>query len=744
MLLFEEHSGRERRGFSMRRLLFTLLIFLATAVSHSDPGTEEARIQGNSLVHHDLKVSLDPQGHRFAAEDRITIPQSSACDLHFSLHKGLEPVSLTPGVTVVRKSGNEEAVPLETYSLTLPPGINTFVLKFGGEVHHPLAPAGNGPARGARDTPGIISKEGVFLSGSTHWYPQFGEELITFDLEVKLPSDWDAVSQGERTLHEIKGGSKQVQWHCPYPQEEIFVVAAPFFEFSRPTEHVQAMVFLREQDKDLAEKYLLAAGRYIGMYDRLIGPYPYKKFALVENFWETGYGMPSFTLMGPKVIRFPFIIDSSYPHEILHNWWGNGVFPDPESGNWSEGLTAYLSDHFIQEQRGTASQYRRDTLQKYSDYVSKEKDFPLSEFRSRHNSATEAIGYGKALMFFHMLQMQLGDKDFVKALREFYRDRKFKFASFDDIRKSFETVSGKDLRRTFAQWVDKHGAPQLKISNTGVRKEGDEYVVQALLEQVQDGRPYLLNVPVAITAEGRDQAYQGVVRMTKKRKEVKFRLFHAPLRIDVDPEFDLFRRLAREEIPPALTQAFGAKKLTIIIPSSASDALAKAYRLLAQSWTNSGPEEVRVIDDSEIAALPTDTSVIIPGWENRFLREMPSELAKYGVRMDSDSLTIGKETFPRTHHSVAITIRNPKSDNLSLTWIASDTAEAIRGLARKLPHYHSYSYLVFKGEEPTFVAKGYWPPLQSPLTVFVPRDGGCISRVEMGKLKTRKPLATLQ
>ena len=70
------------------------------------------------------------------------------------------------------------------------------------------------------------------------------------------------------------------------------------------------------------------------MYRQLIGPYPYGKFALVENFWETGYGMASFTLLGPQVIRFPFILNSSYPHEILHNWWGNSVFVDYASGNW--------------------------------------------------------------------------------------------------------------------------------------------------------------------------------------------------------------------------------------------------------------------------------------------------------------------------------------------------------------------------------------------------------------------------
>jgi len=41
-----------------------------------------------------------------------------------------------------------------------------------------------------------------------------------------------------------------------------------------------------------------STGQYLEMYEKLIGPYPYSKFALIENFWETGYGMPSFTLPG--------------------------------------------------------------------------------------------------------------------------------------------------------------------------------------------------------------------------------------------------------------------------------------------------------------------------------------------------------------------------------------------------------------------------------------------------------------
>ena len=209
---------------------------------------------------------------------------------------------------------------------------------------------------------------------------------------------------------------------------------------------VKALAFLRKPDQALADRYLDATAQYLDMYRDLFGPYPYSKFALVENFWETGYGMPSFTLLGEQIIRFPFILTSSYPHELLHNWWGNGVFVELAGGNWCEGLTAYLADHLIAEQRGQGADHRRAILQRVTNYVTPENDFPVSRFQSRHDGVTEAIGYGKTAMIWNMLRDKVGDAQFIKALQAFYRDNRFREASFDDIRKSFEAVSGLDLR----------------------------------------------------------------------------------------------------------------------------------------------------------------------------------------------------------------------------------------------------------------------------------------------------------
>lgn len=698
-------------------------------------------VHGAERIHHDLEVRLNPKDRSFSAQDRVTIPDG--IEPLFSLHEGLKPSSPTPGVTIMQRTDSRKGFPVESFFISRPVGLKTVVIEYGGKIYHPLKLFGKEHARGFKQTPGIISEGGVYLGGHTFWYPAFGESLLTFTLQVSLPTHWDAVSQGKRTHHDRKSEGTVVRWESAKPHDGIHIVAAPFVEYTRQAGNALAMVFLRDPDEGLADKYLDATAQYLAMYEDLIGPYPYHKFALVENFWETGYGMASFTLMGPRIIRFPFILHSSYPHEILHNWWGNSVFADFDKGNWSEGLTAYLSDHLIKEMRGDGVEHRQQTLQKYADYVLEERDFPLIRFRSRHSSSSEAVGYGKSLMVFHMLRQILGDETFSRGLQTFYRQYQFRWASFEDLQKSFEAVSQKKLDTFFDQWTTRSGAPRLQVSRAEVQAEGSGYVLTALIEQVQPEGPYMLQIPIAVTMEGSDTTLQAVVSMDQRALQWQLTLPGRPLRIDVDPEFDVFRRLDRKETPAALTQALGARRMLILLPSTASRKDLDAYRGLAQSLSKSGPDAVDIQLDNHIGHMPSDRSVVLLGWGNAFYSDILDALKPYDVTIQETQVHIGQTTIPRKGHTIVVTARHLKNADASLTWIASDMPEALSGLGRKLPHYHKYSYLGFRGEEPDNIAKGRWPVFDSPMTVFVPSVDGTISQVKTGKLQPRKPLATL-
>ncbi|MBF0503353.1 MAG: M1 family peptidase [Candidatus Riflebacteria bacterium] len=561
----------------MRRLLTVsfCLVLLAQTV-FADTG----------LVHHDLMAKIDPEKNTLSVSDVISVPESLRHrDLYFLLSSDLTATSPTPGVSLEIASGSIEArqfgmvdedfaalasgVSLRKHILHIPEALATFTLEWNGRINHGILQQEKEYARGFSETSGIISSAGVYLAGSSRWIPWFNDGLITFSLTTSLPATWDSVSQGTRTDHRLEQGRWVTRWEATDPMEQIYLIAAPFTEYSRKCGDVDMMAFLRKPEETLATTYLETTGQYLEMYKKLIGPFPFSKFALVENFWETGYGMPSFTLLGEKIIRFPFILHSSYPHELLHNWWGNGVYVKSGSGNWSEGITAYLADHLIKEQQGQGQEYRQTLLQKYSDYVKPSGDFPLKSFRSRFDAASEAIGYGKAAMMWEMLREQVGDDDFIKSWQSFFRKNRFQTATFDDIRNSFSEVTGKDLGAFFRQWVDRVGAPDLRLSGVTLKTTNDGTHLAFTISQAQKEEPFDLDIPVEVFLE--KDVIESKVHLGGREQSYDLVFSDKPVALRVDPRFNVFRRLHYLETSPALSKIFGDQSPLILLPSMADE-----------------------------------------------------------------------------------------------------------------------------------------------------------------------------
>jgi aminopeptidase N len=696
---------------------FLLTLLAAPAAHAATPGP----------VQHDIHATLEPRAHAITVTDHVTVPQELvAADgaVRFVLDAGMTVQAADPRLPVAETHGNAALAPRPgvpapgRYRIYLPPGQSTFTLTYSGTVFAP-------PGRGGVDTPGLIDEEGALLSGASRWYPQVqgpddtGNALVAFQLTTEVPAAWEVVSQGDRLADGTEDERRTVTWAEGHPQDEIYLVAGPYTEYDQPGGPAFSMVFLREPDEALAERYLTPTTTYIARYSRLIGPYPYAKFALVENRWETGFGMPSFTLMGPGVIRLPFIVDTSYPHEILHNWWGNGVFLDPAGGNWAEGLTAYLADHLMRERKGQGAAYRREALQRYADFVKAGRDFPLAQFTARHGEVSQSVGYDKGLMLFHMLRRRMGDDAFRAALRAFYREKKFTRAGFGDVEAVFSRAAATDLHAVFGQWLNRTGAPALAVDPVRADPEGNGYRLSLTLRQTQDGAPYRLRVPLAVTLTGRPRAVWRHVDVTSKVTPVVLSLPARPLWLEVDPEFDLFRRLAIEETPPALSGLFGAEKVLFVLPSKASDEALYGYGRLADAWRNLAEGTARTVLDDELTTLPSDgTAVWLLGWNNRFRRQALAALAAQADVMLTDSgVLLPGGPVPIADHALVFAAR--QKGGAPLGWIAADNPASLPGLARKLPHYGKYGFLAFAGPRPDNVLKGQWAVRNSPLTVPV-------------------------
>jgi hypothetical protein len=682
------------------------------------------------ILYHDIQAEIEPAEQRLDVVDIIELAQPPDPDgpLYLLLHRDLKVESADLAGAPLEVEESEGFQPRHFWDrpdyerlaefdvareVTLQPpaggwpGQPRITLRYAGTVYDSLRPPKVAYGRGFETTTGLIDERGAFLEGSTFWLPWGGEDLFRYRLRTAVPSGWESVSQGtwaERSV--TPEGRVESSWVSDEPMNEVYLIAGPYIIREAVHGEVKAYTFTYENTpEELCQTYLDATGDYLELYSDMIGPYPFDKFAMVENWWQTGFGMPSFTLLGDRVIRLPFIVHTSYGHEILHNWWGNGVFVDYEGGNWCEGLTAYLADYRYKEEESSAAarEYRLSQLQGYLDYASSGgKDFALRRFTERESASTQAVGYGKTMMVHHMVRRLLGDETFFDGLRHFYKDHLFKEASWDDLISSFETVSQRPLAEWFEQWIGRPGAPVLSVARA--EGEGDG----TWIEVRQEEPFYDLHVPVHYEAPGQ----QSKLHVLLDSATVRVELSAGATWVAVDPDFEVFRKLHRGEIPPGLSQVLGADSTIVVIGSRCTPDLAEAFRKLAEDW---GRNHNQVVVDEEDFKAPDGRGVWLFG-EGDLVDELFAETRAYG----DEPVSLREETAAKEQTLVAC-FRDPDRPEIPWTVVMPADTSVVPALGRKLPHYGRYSFLVFEGE--TNVSKGNWVMKSSPLRLDLTEEG---------------------
>jgi len=660
-----------------------LLLLLLTSVLHA------------GLLHHELSVQLYSENSSISAEDIITLPGNED-KLIFSLNDAFEVSSQNAELEIISHSANRR---INVYQLSRLSEDRKVHLKYRGKIIENSRSGLFGmPER-------LFNEKMLYLDGRSHWYPVFpAYPNFTFNLESNVPQGWEIISQGKGTR-----SANQIKYQMPRPQDDIYLIGAPWKRYAKSSGNVELEVYLLNENQALAQRYIDASEKYIGIYSNWVGSYPYQKFAVVENSWQTGYGMPSFTLLGSNVIRLPFIIYTSLPHEILHNWWGNGVFIDFTKGNWSEGLTAYMADHFSSMQRQQDNEYRRKALERYANFAARQNDFALKDFTSRHNEASQAIGYSKSLMLFHMLRNRLGEETFNKNIQSFWKDFKFHSASFPELINSLLEGTELDANSFISQWLNRTGAPEIMLTESSLKKSTDGFELSIQLEQ--QGDSYQLFIPMQVIFKNGNTITEQL-KLTDKSQQFNFSYEHQPVEIQIDPDFDIFRLLNPQEKPASLGRLFGAKTQLLVYPEGSSKEEQNAWHHLAASW-NKKYDNIRLVSDSEFNPLSADTAVWILGWNNKLLQKHKGRLTSESQKMHPQSVQIEKDTFQITDHALVLLDNDTRRSPLG--FIGTSNASTIIKLARKLPHYNSYGRLVFENHSASNIVKQHLKVSNSPL-----------------------------
>ncbi|MDP1707868.1 MAG: M1 family aminopeptidase [Gammaproteobacteria bacterium] len=533
--------------------------------------------------------------------------------------------------------------------------------------------------------PAMADSSGSYLPASSAWYPQLDDVPFTYTLTLDLPDPQRGIVPGTLTEETLRQGRYRARFAFNHPAEGITLMAGPYRIEERIENGLRLRTYFHPPVAELAQDYLDSINAYIDLYSTWIGPYPFSEFSIVSSPLPTGFGMPTLTYLGSNVLRLPFIRFGSLGHEILHNWWGNGVYVDWQRGNWSEGLTTFMADYTYKE-RADADAARTLRLSWLRDFaaIPQGQDIALSDFTARHHSASQTIGYHKAAFLFLMLRDQIGTAAFDTGLRQFWQQHAFTTAGWDEMRHAFEQSSGKNLATLFQQWLDRTGAPRLALQNIETTASGARHAVSFTLRQ--SAPAYTLRVPVLVNTERGVEHH--MLELAEMSTDYTLETLAPPISLVLDPDVRLFRRLAPAEAPPILRQVINDPATQTVVltadPSLRQPALALAGKLLDH------PPQIAT-------ALPATASALVIGLHadiNHFLSaqklaERPPNLRNKGTAQ------------------VWVTERNGKT--IAIVSV-TDTA-ALQLLLRPLPHYGTASFLAF--DHNTVIEHGVWPA-QSP------------------------------
>lgn len=425
----------------------------------------------------DLEVSLDPSSRQFSASATL---QDAKGLRAFRLGRDYEILALKLDGRPAESRRWRDGTPL--------PG-GTRKLEIAYRATLPPTPAlDHRQVLGQRG--GTAGPEGSFLPAAAGWYPDSGE-LFSYRVTLALPAGQKGLVPGDLREESDAANGYRAVFDFPHPADGIDLMAGPYVIGERALKLADRTIRLRTwfhaELKDFAQPYLDDSARYIERYSKLIGAYPFGMFSIVSSPTPTGYGMPSLTYLGREVIRLPFIRATSLGHEVLHNWWGNGVYPDWQSGNWSEGLTTFLADYAYKEDEGeeAAREMRMGWLRDYAA-VPPGDDFALKDFTSRRHGIASIVGYNKAAMVFLMLRDRIGPAAFERGLRLLWERKRFQTASWADLEAAFSEAAGQSQKDFFRQWVMQAGAPPFAGADPDFRvwRRVDPKVFPPILREV--------------------------------------------------------------------------------------------------------------------------------------------------------------------------------------------------------------------------------------------------------------------
>ena len=342
-------------------------------------------------------------------------------------------------------------------------------------------------------------------SDARFWFPCFDNpaEKQTTSATIVVPNGQFALANGaliERTVGVTETTYEYVQ-RVPHATYLVTLVAGPFSAVEQPHDRIPMWFYTLPGREADGERAFGRTPAMIDVFERVIGvAYPYERYSqiAVADFIFGGMENTSATTQTDRVLHderahLDYSAESLASHELAHQWFGDLVTCRDWAQAWlNEGFATYFEavwleadkgwDEYLYDVYGTVQRYLEEDAERYRRPIVCNVFRDPIELFDRH-----LYENGGAVL--HMLRGEIGWERMKRSLRRYVGDNAQRNVETIDLIRAIDAETGRNLRRFFAQWVERGGHPQIEASYRWDAERKTALVTVSQKQTIDDAAP---------------------------------------------------------------------------------------------------------------------------------------------------------------------------------------------------------------------------------------------------------------
>lgn len=291
----------------------------------------------------------------------------------------------------------------------------------------------------------------------------FYSDMANYNVTITCDDDFTVATSGKQTNQSIHEGKKTTSIRANAVRDFAFVLSRKFSVITATTG--KTTVYYYFYDDQNAEQSLRTGVKAIETFSTLFGEYPYETFSVVKtNFLHGGMEYPNLVYISDALESYDDYLNVII-HETAHQWWYNMVGSNACEYAWlDEGLTEFSTLLFYRDNSEYGVNMKERLNASLSSYIlfSEIYESVYGNFDGKMNKNVNEfsgemdytyIAYVKGVLFFDSLESAVGHKNFLKALKHYFKQNKYTNATPDDLISSFEMISRRSLEGFFNSWI---------------------------------------------------------------------------------------------------------------------------------------------------------------------------------------------------------------------------------------------------------------------------------------------------